>query len=397
MGNDDAKSVLRRKAATGRDAYRAKAMTLAKALRLTVAKVADDRFDMAMSMIGFTQETCSGETITDELNEAALLVLLDGPDRRMGAAVVESALVGGLIQQQTMGSVQPAIEGDEARVMTPTDAAICAPFIDDLLRRAAELPEDPQDRLLLSGFRFGARTEDLRLMSLALEAAEYEVIKMTFDIAGGRRQGEMTFILPNPEDEQPMILDAAEDDDAPAPVRSLEPIVLGLKADLQIALTKVEMPLSVAGRLAPGDVIDLGIETLDHVLVQTKEGRVLAQGNLGQSGGTRAVQIKHASAHGETPKRRGEDLQHIEQTAFDSTPIGGALLEGEAVDLGLPDKASESYELAEIPDLPDLPPLGDLPTLDKGGAVDGLPPLDLPDLSDLPELDGLPPLDLEAS
>ena len=155
---DAAPPALVRKADVGRQEHQARAMTLAKALRLTAAKVADDLLDMALSVVELRTERRVVDDVPALLVPQNLLILLEGPNRQRGAAVLDQSLVEGLIQKLTTGKVQPAPEGAEGRKLTDTDAAICAPFLDALIARAGQLPEAPKDQAVLRGFAFGAPT-----------------------------------------------------------------------------------------------------------------------------------------------------------------------------------------------------------------------------------------------
>ena len=70
-------SVLQRKAKAGKEEHQARAMTVAKAMRISLAKLADDTFDMALAVIGFRRERVSGDGIGDVAGKNALLLLLD--------------------------------------------------------------------------------------------------------------------------------------------------------------------------------------------------------------------------------------------------------------------------------------------------------------------------------
>ena len=117
--------VLRRKVAAGRDDLSLRAMSLPKALRLTIPKVADDLFGLPLAVIGVTQRRVTQTEAWALFSDETLLILLDGPDGIVGAAALDADLVGALIQQQTTGQVGAAKE--EARAMTRTDAAMIAP------------------------------------------------------------------------------------------------------------------------------------------------------------------------------------------------------------------------------------------------------------------------------
>lgn len=382
MAKDDTSSVLRRKAQSGREVHQARAMSIPKALRLTVAKLADQMFNMAMSVIGVTREVVQGGGIGALFDQPALLTLLDGPDRRTGAAILDTVLVGGLIQQQTMGTVLPAPEGAEPRAMTPTDASLCAPFLDALIERAALLPEDEADRALIAGFRFGARAEDSRILQLALEAQEYEVIRLTLDLAGGKRQGSMALVFPLGK--KPVI-DLATADEPPGltdvvPKPTLADIVMGLEAEVSVALTRLRLPLARLGGLNVGDTLDLGVSGLDNALVMNADGRLMSRGRLGLSNGFRAVQLAAEKPSGQQPQRRASDRAQVDQPPFDAHYTQDTIDMPASLDIG--NDLSELPDLSEFSDLPDIDGLADLPDFGE-----------MPDMSDLPELSDLPPFD----
>ena len=131
MNDETTPSALRRKAQVGQEQFQARAMTAARALRVTMAKVAEDQLDLAMAVIGITESRISAENALADKDETTLLLLLDTPDRGPGAALLDSSLVGGLVQQQTMGSVSETPSGAPPRKAPRTDAALIAPIIDE--------------------------------------------------------------------------------------------------------------------------------------------------------------------------------------------------------------------------------------------------------------------------
>jgi flagellar motor switch protein FliM len=379
-------SVLRRKAQAGQAEHQARAMSVPKALRLTAAKAADDLFDMALAVIGIRLEDRAGDTLEELFAEPGLMMLLDGPERRRGAAFFDPALVGGLIQQQTMGQVL-ADPGGVPRRMTPTDAAICAPFLDALLERAAALPEAPEERALLAGYRFGSQAPDARLVLMALEAPAYRVAQLTVDLAQGVRQGRITLCLPAVEEPGRRAAPGPEGaDEASRAPGALEPGVMTLRAELKVALARVSLPLSGLGRLAPGDTLALPGARFDAAMVLTADGRRIAQGTLGQIDGMRALRLAREAEAGSTPQRRAGD-----RAVPELDPLGGNVASEGAAGLPGPGGGDGLTSLSGLPDVPNLPNLPDLPDLPE---LTDLP--ELPDMSDLPGLDGdedaLPPL-----
>lgn len=376
-------SPLRRKAEAGRAEQQLRAMSLQKALRVTLAKVADEQFGLAMAALAVRAELRSGEALEDLFDGADLLMLLDGPGGRRGAAVFDPLLVGALIQQQTMGRVLPD-GGGAPRALTSTDAAISVPFLDALLARAAELPDAPEDRRWLEGYRFGTRAEDPRLVLMALEAAEYRLLQITVDIAGGARQGRVMLCLPLPEPYSAIPPQASgREQDAgatPAP-KLLTDTVLALTADLNIALARLKMPLGGLGALRAGDVLPLSGSSFDDVKVLTMEGRAVAQGALGQVKGQRAVRLTRRPAPLTQPRRRASDRAELDlpEVTFDRRQPQAADPDAAPGPATIP-TGPETSEPEAMPDLPDLPDMSDLP-----GFGEGEPLPELPDLPDLPE------------
>ena len=391
-------SILQRKTAQGKERHQARSVTLAKAMRISVAKVARDDLDLALQAIGIVVEDVDHEGALAQLNEGSLMCLMQGAGGRMGAAQLDPGVVDGLIQQQTMGRVLP--QNGAARLMTATDAAMCAGLLDALFERAAQTVEDDADRLLLRGFSFGAHVGEARLAALALEAPDYRVIRLTVDLAKGTRQGDVTLIVPAlPEAAANVPTDGNVTDASSEASRAenLTDVVMHLEADLTIELCQIRVPLEDLGKLKAGDQIALPLGTFPNVRIKAQSGKCLGTGVLGQLNGLRALQLDHAPHHDLHPQRRADDAEGLELPVVDqSAEEGGAstppMIEESPQAAPLPDmtsldalppavEAPESDALSEPPALPDLPPLSDLPDLPD---LDSLP--DLADLDMLPDL-----------
>lgn len=314
MSAEQTISLVQRKARTGREAQAARAMSLGRALRLTAAKQADQMMALALGVLGVTRTTVSAGDMVARLDPGVLILLMDGPGVQVAAVVVEEKVVSGLIQQQTMGRIAPAPEGAAPRRFTATDAALCAPFVETLMARAAPLPEVEADRILLQGYRFGVWAQEPRQAQLALEAASYEVIEITLDLAGGARSGKLTLILPEPERvAAPVPEDSSETQAAAVNSGGLAEIALGLHAELSIALTRIKVPLQQASALKPGDLLDLNLSSMAQALVIDANGRVVSRGTLGQIDGVRAVQVEQQNTRQyHEPRRRAADRDDLD-------------------------------------------------------------------------------------
>lgn len=390
MSTEESPSAMRRKVAAGQREYQSRAMTAARALRLTVPKVADDQMELALGVIGLTQGIVDNDEILDPPPENRMMLVLDGPDGRAGAALVDGAISAALVQQQTMGRVTERSEAEAARIPTRTEAALMSPFLDQVFEQAAELPDSEIDALLLAGRRFGAWIEAPRLLAMALEDPEYQRFTLTLDVAGGVRQGKIDLFLPIPVPAN----SRAQDDNEEASREQMARIAMSIPAQLTVALCRPRMSLSELSKLAVGDVIDIPKDAFSNAQLLAITGRMVGHGRLGQVAGKRAVRLTIPGGLADGPKRRAEDGA---QAGVHMEPLGGETIDmpalGGAPDLPDPvaDLPATAFDidgdLGGIPDLPDvadLPDVGDLPAL--GDAPD------MPDLPDMPELDALPDL-----
>ncbi|MEM1352220.1 MAG: FliM/FliN family flagellar motor switch protein [Pseudomonadota bacterium] len=399
-------SVLQRKAQVGKQEHQARAMTVPKSLRVGLAKLADTSFDMALAVIGFTQDKLPADQIASQVSENGLMLLLDGPAGAVSGAVLDAALVKALVQQQTMGRVGQ-LDGVERR-MTATDAALCAPLIDGLFERAHAMLDMPEDRALLMRYKFGSQAENARLFTLALEAPEYSVLRMTIDVAGGKAQSTLTLILPAAEPQALLRSVAGEADEPVAQPVTMEKTVMGLKADLSAVLCRIPLPLAQVSSLRVGQALMVPSSAFDGVDLTTTDGRVVAKGVMGQIEGKRAIMLETddstASAESSEPQAEASDYSKLHLPALElpdsDAPIDPSNLDSlpelpdptALPDVEAPVQVDEDISTAmEFPDLPDLDEFPDLDVIPDSMA-DSVPAYpdgedeDLPDLGDLPKI-----------
>ncbi|MEP2027759.1 MAG: FliM/FliN family flagellar motor switch protein [Paracoccaceae bacterium] len=331
--------VLRRKVAAAREDQSLRAMSLPKALRLTAPKVANSLFGLPLAVIGVTEKRVTQSEAWALFSDETLLVLLDGPGGIVGAASLDGELVGALIQQQTTGQVGPA--EDEKRAMTRTDAAMVAPLLDGILQRGSALMETEAERLVMQGFKFGARAEDSRMLSLALDASVFHVFKLSLDVGRGARQADFVLCLPVQIIQPP----APNVDEQSDPVDDrLDKIVMSVPTELTAVLCKLRLSLSELGRFQSGDIIPVAGSTIEKTGLHGQTGRKISQGKLGQSGGYRAVRL---SAVGAMSKMRVESDEEEKDLAEPET--AQAAIEETAITVDLQPELEQP--------LPELPPL----------------------------------------
>lgn len=380
-------SVLQRKAQVGKQDHQARAMTVPKALRLGLAKVADDAFDMALAVIGVTKETAALTEILEDVGDETLLLLLDGVSGKGGGALLGSALVSALVQQQTTGRVATSVSDD--RRMTATDAALCAPLIDLLFKRAHGLLESDADRVALPCLKFGARAENKRLFELALEEPAYTVLRLTVDIAGGVAQSSLVLLLPQPTGKLDDVVASGDNEAAKGP-NTLQPAMMNVPAELTAVLCRLRFPLSQIGAFEIGQAIDIPTEAFDAVELLSIGGRLISSGAMGHVDGNRALMLTHGAGEHATTGRNASGLDDLvpEQSDYSKLDLP-------ELDLSSPDVPFDPSNIDTLPEFPDLPETSveELPDLPE---LDGLP--DLPDLADFsenkPDLPDLPKLNI---
>ncbi len=436
-------SVLRRKAVAAREVWQARAMSPAKALRLSFARAADSLWDLAAAASGIDLSELDADTALAGLNDKHLIVLLEGPEGHAGAMTLDFALVSGLVEAQTMGRISP--QKPEDRKPTRTDAAMIAPLVDDTLTRFEALLEENGGSDLPAGFRFGVMFENVRMLSLALKATDFHVIRFSADL-NGVREGEAVILLPVFDD----IAEAMTREDSQSAGGALGAQVMQVPAELDAVLFRMRMPFSKLNELAVGDVLPIPREALDETQLVVSGQNRIALSKLGQMNGLRAVRLilpdSAATSGGDgeagiddpnDAKGRGAakdqpaDLPGMDLPGMDLPGLGGGLgsptvqagddtgfpamapmglgdLGGDepteaAAGLGFGDTGFGDTGIGETgsgdPDLlGDLPPLGDLPDLgsfdsdDSDGGAEEDNAGDLPDIgafpmASLPEID----------
>ena len=386
-------SVLQRIAQAGKQEHQVRSMTVPKSLRVGLAKTADELLGMALVVIGATLERRQADALADVMNDDDLLLTLDGPSGAIGGAIVGGGLVAALVQQQTTGRVSQPQE--ETRPLTSTDAALCEPVLNRLFAKAHSLLETDEDRAVLGTFRFGARSENVRLFQLALEEPEYNVIRLTVDVAAGTLQSGLVLILPEGKRAATFESIAPDEEGEPSPVTTLEPTIMGLRTELSAVLCNVKISLQQLGDFKPELVLPVPSEAFEEVGLFSFDGKRVSSGVLGQSDGRRALMLVDPM----TRDLEFPEFQEPEISTSTVTEIGRA--EGTELDIGGPEiitPESLALEVAEapsdsggFPDLPDIPDLPELDTTEEAGLGE-LP--DLPELGDLPDLEDLPKLNI---
>lgn len=366
MASDEKLSVLKRKTSHGAQKRDVHTMSVAKAMRLSIAKIGKELFEMPLSAIGVVTQTRSVESVGDLLGENTLLCLLEGDHGKIGAAIIGEDVVGGFIQQQTMGAI--SVKKTNARSMTQTDAVICAPLLDTLSEIVAGMLDNTEDTCTISRYQFGAMFEDKRALTIALDQAEYFVARLTLDLALGARQGELVLVLLV---SQPMGIEEEDGDSSVCAAAHLGDVVMGLSAELNMTLCRQSIEIAELQQLSVGHKLKLPNNKFPETEIVTDKGLKIGTGTPGQKDGTRALRLNRAPIHASLPRRRESDLTELDLSKIKALPLLSDAPEfkreaeaaaSTAMDAD-PTSLSNTTQATALPELDDFMDLNDLPEL----------------------------------
>ncbi len=373
--------VLRRKAQVGRRAYEAHGMSPEKALNRALTRAAEVQWNLALLARNVRQMRVDQTACEAALDPEALIVLLDGPDGQPGFAAIAPALVAGLTEVQTFGTIS---QGEaEARAFTATDAAMTAPLLDLGLENFARLLVSHPLHRQIAEFRFGAWVEAARVAGTLMEAAFYQVFQLEVDLGGGLRTGALTLAFP--ERPEP-VAEPDADDAAPEPRHGR--LMQTLPVQLDAVLCRLTLPLATVEDLRTGSLVPLPRDALTRTELCAAGGHPVARGTLGQMNGQRALRVAGADA---TAMDMGAVADPRNTTATDAAPPDfHAMLKAVDEPAAQPTDPAPSDLVPPIMDLPDIPELDDLPGL---SGPEGEGAIELPDLPDFPAMPDLPDID----
>jgi flagellar motor switch protein FliM len=283
MTTEHNESAVQRKLAAASSGKQTGERTGLRALRLGLARAAAVVCELPLAVIGAKQRRAGADDVADYIREGWLLLLLDGTAGQIGAMLFCPDCIAAFIQHQTMGQVSSGAGGVE-RTFTETDAAMVAPLVDIALQKASELVQVDADARCLTRYSFGARSEDARSLALALEEDHYRVFELSLDFTGGAAQGSACLILPEPPEPEKT---KTSKNTGP----SLDKAVGGATADMTAVICRMRIPLAELSEMAPGDVVPLTTGRFDKTELLAISGRCVTTGQLGQSGGFRAVRL----------------------------------------------------------------------------------------------------------
>ncbi len=372
MGETTQLTTLQRKAGAGRGESESAGMTPAKALRLALSKAAQDELSLALRVQGVTESRVNQPGLLDALSDDLLLLLLEGPQGGLGVGALDIQALAALIEVQTMGQVLklPATQ----RRATATDSAMCAPLLDRVLQEFEGHLACSSAERWATGFRFGERVENTRLLGLRIDEADYRLFRIALDMADGAKQGEMLLALPADGCVQRNCGGEAGPDWA----QMLQETVQASHAELTAVLHRLKVPLADASAYKTGDLVPVPQSAIAAVRLEGADGRIVGHARLGQKNGYRALRITDGIA-ADASAVSGEGMVNATpdvppEPAVDAPselgpPDGGTADEMPMAPMGMAGEGG-------LPDLPTAP-MDDLPAVDIGEMPMAAMPMDM--------------------
>lgn len=228
--------------------------------------------------------------VLDLMETGVFLAVLEGRGERMGLVMACPTVLAGMIEAQTTGRVDPGVASK--RKPTRTDAALLSPMVDAFLRlveqRCAGLPQAD----LVTGYVYGSFLDDPRPLGMMLDEGLFQVIHLRVSLGLGAKEGDWYLILPD------MSEDIIRPDNTQTEAEAardwqerLSAAVSASEVEVSAILGRVQITLSEALRLRPGDILQVPETALETLTLESITHEPLGIGRLGQARGQRAVRL----------------------------------------------------------------------------------------------------------
>ena len=288
MTQETAQSVLHRLLRSATEVAK-EPVTSARALRLAMARSAERSVGLTLTVIGVTEEVMPLDALLAQLDPSWMLLSIGADDHLIGFAGLDLQARTAVVEVQTLGVLRTAAAPE--RPITPSDAALCAPFVARFLSDFAVTSDSTPLAGWTEGLAAGARFQDGRAVGMVLPECDMRLVRLSLDLATGERQG--LFVLALPVRRVPPRPERAAS--GPRFADQFRSAVMEAPATLTAVLHRLRLPIREVERFRIGQVVDLPGITVRSVRIEGPDGVPVAEGRLGQITGMRAVRIEARS------------------------------------------------------------------------------------------------------
>jgi len=257
-------------------------------LRRALGRAADTAVGLSAALLNFTEEELEAEKLIETGPENWVVIGLRdaGSVGLTGLFLLDPALRSALVEQQTMGHLLPASK-DERKV-TRTDAVLAQHFAKQLLAEM-DVAGFGDGVLPSAGYEMGPM-DDLRAAGLVMMQGLYCTWRVTIQLGGGDRQGEILIATRHKVEatrKQPKTQSNW--------TASLRGALEEAPADLDAVLTRMPLTVQKVEEFEVGQVLHLAGTTVGSVMLMGPDGKMAANARLGQVAGKRAVRIQQSA------------------------------------------------------------------------------------------------------
>ena len=263
-------------------------MTPMKAFRLALETAVNEGMTVPVGATGGSRGVADPDEVLDALSDDGLIALLTDREGHYGALWLDFAALSAIVEAQTIGRI--SAKAPEMRGATATDAAIIAPLLDDFLAKFGTHLAPEEEGYWAGGYIFVGRLPDRRALGLVMAGMPHQLFQVPLDLGLGTRLGKICLALPVYEPPEPRVPAPAEPEG-----QLLGPILcerlMDMPTGIDAVLFKLEVPLGKFSRLRVGDILHVPQEALRRTRMEVFGGVQIAQGQLGQLNGQRAVRL----------------------------------------------------------------------------------------------------------
>lgn len=280
-------AILRRMTRRRTDRVADNPLTSSRAVRLALAKAAQDTVRLALTVLGVAEEVIPLDDMIGALGDDLMLVELRQGDRLSGVLALDTELRAAVVEMQTVGAL--IAQKAAGRDPTGTDKALCDPLVTAFLDALPAALTGTNLEGWVADAGPGDRLRSARLAGLVLQDRMYRVVRMTVDIGVADRQGLLLVALPLIDVPELPFSDPPKDMDWHA---TFQVAVSDAPIALDALLFRFRVPLAQAREFNVGTVVPLPGCTVNSVRLIAPDGQEVAQAKLGQTGGMRAVRLQ---------------------------------------------------------------------------------------------------------
>lgn len=260
------------------------------ALRVAFGRMAAQIHGLDATVTAVETRSAALAELLDLMETGMFLAVLEGPGERMGLVMACPMVLAGMVEAQTTGRVEETVP--PKRKPTRTDAALMSPMVDRFLRLVEQRCGDLPQSGLVSGYVYGSYLDDPRPVGMMLDDGLFQVIHLRVSLGFGAKEGDWFLVLPDPAQDSARAVAAQSEMDAESDWQErLSVAVQGSAVEVTAVLGRVQIALSDALRLRPGDIVQLPETALESLSLQSINHDPLGIGRLGQARGQRAVRL----------------------------------------------------------------------------------------------------------